>query len=60
MCVEFVGGNKYNVMMDIIGVIVVDVGMYKVVVKNKFGEVFVLINFNFSGNDLGFLIKYII
>lgn len=60
MCVEFVGGNKYNVMMDIIGVIVVDVGMYKVVVKNKFGEVFVLINFNFSGKDLGFLIKYII
>lgn len=60
MCVEFVGGNKYNVMMDIIGVIVVDVGMYKVVVKNKFGEVFVLINFNFSGKDLGLLIKYII
>ncbi|KAJ8299697.1 hypothetical protein KUTeg_023757 [Tegillarca granosa] len=49
MRVEPSGGNKYNVMMDIIGVGQGDAGTYKVTAKNKLGEVSASINLNFSG-----------
>lgn len=49
MRVEPAGGNNYNVMMDIKGVTQADAGTYKVVAKNKLGEVSASINLNFSG-----------
>jgi hypothetical protein len=49
MRIEPAGGNKYNVMMDIKGVTQADAGTYKVVAKNKLGEVSASINLNFSG-----------
>ncbi|XP_071120619.1 twitchin-like isoform X18 [Mytilus edulis] len=48
MRVEPAGGNNYNVMMDIKGVTQADAGTYKVVAKNKLGEVSASINLNFS------------
>ncbi|XP_061166987.1 twitchin-like isoform X9 [Saccostrea echinata] len=51
MRVEPAGGNKYNVMMDILGVTAADAGTYKVVAKNKLGEVSASINLNFSGSQ---------
>lgn len=49
MRVESAGGSKYNIMMDIIGVTQADAGAYKVVAKNKLGEVSASINLNFGG-----------
>ncbi|XP_069132541.1 twitchin-like isoform X9 [Argopecten irradians] len=48
MRVESAGGSKYNIMMDIIGVTQADAGAYKVVAKNKLGEVSASINLNFG------------
>lgn len=49
MRVEPAGVNKYNVMMDLVGVTQADAGSYKVVAKNKLGEVSASINLNFGG-----------
>ncbi|KAK3585391.1 hypothetical protein CHS0354_020102 [Potamilus streckersoni] len=48
MKVEPAGGNQYNVLMDINGVTQADAGSYKVVAKNKLGEVSASINLNFG------------
>ncbi|XP_021346443.1 twitchin-like isoform X8 [Mizuhopecten yessoensis] len=51
MRVESAGGSKYNIMMDIIGVTQADAGAYKVVAKNKLGEVSASINLNFGAKQ---------
>ena len=48
MRVEPAGGNIFNVLMDITGVTQADGGSYKVVAKNKLGEVSASINLNFN------------
>lgn len=49
MRVDNAGGNTYNVAMDITGVTQQDGGSYKVVAKNKLGEMSASINLNFNG-----------
>ena len=56
MRVDAAGGNTYNVLMDITGVTPADGGSYKVVAKNKLGEVSASINLNFNGKS--FYIRY--
>lgn len=56
MRVEPAGGNNYNVMMDIKGVTQADAGTYKVVAKNKLGEVSASINLNFSGEFINIIL----
>ena len=48
MRVDSAGGNTFNVFMDITGVTQADGGSYKVVAKNKLGEVSASINLNFN------------
>lgn len=49
MRTEPAGGSAYNVILEIIGVAQSDAGSYKVVAKNRLGEVSASINLNFSG-----------
>ncbi|ESO83313.1 hypothetical protein LOTGIDRAFT_146555 [Lottia gigantea] len=43
------GGQSFNVQMEIVNVTQNDAGTYKVVAKNRLGEVSASINLNFSG-----------
>lgn len=49
MKVEAKGGIAYNIVMELIGVAKDDAGTYKVVAKNKLGEVSANINLNLGG-----------
>ena len=49
MRVDSVGGNTYNVVMEITKVTQADGGSYKVVAKNNLGEMSASINLNFNG-----------
>jgi len=49
MRVDNTSGNTFNVYMDITGVTQEDGGSYKVVAKNKLGEMSASINLNFNG-----------
>merc|ERR1711974_163163 len=48
MRVEPAGGSAFNVILEILGVGQTDAGTYKVVAKNRLGEVSASINLNFS------------
>jgi len=49
MKAESKGGIAYNIIMELIGVAKDDAGTYKVVAKNKLGEVSATINLNLGG-----------
>ncbi|GFR58153.1 muscle, skeletal receptor tyrosine-protein kinase [Elysia marginata] len=51
MRTEPAGGAAFNVILEIQGVAQSDAGAYKVVAKNKLGEVSASINLNFSGES---------
>ncbi|XP_059156398.1 twitchin-like isoform X4 [Physella acuta] len=48
MRTESAGGSAFNVILEILGVAQSDAGTYKVVAKNRLGEVSASINLNFS------------
>ena len=52
MRVEKAAGSAYNVILEIKGVAQSDAATYKVVAKNRLGEVSASINLNFSGKIL--------
>lgn len=60
MQVENTSGNTYNVLMNITGVTQADGGSYKVVAKNKLGEMSASINLNFNGKSFLFYIFFIV